>query len=160
MVVELSILHLSDIHLSDEKLKDFSIIRTALVDRIQKIKAARGADPDVVIFSGDLVLRGQDRQDFELAKVEFIDPILKAANLSKTNFLIVPGNHDIDREIVRNDTVIEAGQKSTLRNREQLNHFIDQHLKSDPCTIFHFCKRTTLEIAFDRLRSLRRINLR
>jgi predicted MPP superfamily phosphohydrolase len=136
--LDLSILHLSDIHFSNKKLKDYSIVRAALLKRIAALREERKASPDIVIFSGDLVQGGQDIGDFATAKHEFIDPILAAANVPSEAFLIVPGNHDIDREVVRGDTIIEGGQRTALRNRDALNQYIDKYLAADPSTHAHF----------------------
>lgn len=132
----IEILHLSDLHLSSNSLTDFSIVRTALIKRLEAEVRDRGA-PDVVVFSGDIVQAGSALSEFELAKAEFIDPVLIAAQVSQDRFLIVPGNHDIDREVVRSEPELESGLKLNLADRAALNRFID---KSKSKSAFHFAR--------------------
>lgn len=124
--MRIEILHLSDLHLSSKYLSDFSVVRSALINRLEEEVGVRGA-PDVVVFSGDLVQAGSTLTEFEIAKKEFIDPVLKAASVTQDRFLIVPGNHDIDREAVRSELELESGLRLKLSNRDALNRFIDTH---------------------------------
>jgi 3',5'-cyclic AMP phosphodiesterase CpdA len=116
--MRIEILHLSDLHLSSQYLTDLSVVREALISRLNAEVQARGA-PDVVVFSGDLVQAGS-ALEFELAKKEFIDPVLRATTVTQDRFIIVPGNHDIDREAVRSEPELESGLKLKLNNRDAL----------------------------------------
>jgi hypothetical protein len=134
--VRLEILHLSDLHLSPKHFNDFSIVRGALLERIKAQVDLSGA-PDLVVFSGDLVQAGASVDDFEYAQREFIDPVLSAAKVKPDRFFIVPGNHDIDRDSVRQELELEQGLKSSLKDRTSLNNFID---KNRPKTSYHFAR--------------------
>jgi hypothetical protein len=83
----------------------------------------------LVIFSGDLVHAGGTDDYFYIANEKLIEPVLSAAHLSQSYFFIVPGNHDIDREEVRRNAVIEDGQFTSLSSREKVNSFVDQILR-------------------------------
>src|ERR1700685_331156 len=127
--MRIEILHLSDVHLSRDKLSDYLVVRVGLRDRIESLIQSNGK-PDLIVFSGDLVEAGVRLENFELAYGEFIEPVLLAAQVPKDRFFIVPGNHDIDRESVRNDPMIDQGQRNFLKNRESLNDFIAKNLSA------------------------------
>jgi predicted MPP superfamily phosphohydrolase len=135
--MRLNILHLSDVHLNNEKLNDFLIVRAALRSRIASLIEEKGR-PDVVVFSGDLVQAGARLDNFEFAYNEFIEPVLLATKITREQFFIVPGNHDIDRETVRNDPMMDQGQRNFLKNREALNDFITKNL--DGSQPHHFAR--------------------
>jgi predicted MPP superfamily phosphohydrolase len=133
----LNILHISDVHFSASKLKDFEFVRDALLkDLPAQIENVR---PHLVIFSGDIVHAGGKDDDFYLAHQQLVEPVLKLINLPADRFFIVPGNHDVDRDEVRNDPVSEDGQFTSLSSREALNAFIDQRIKK-PKETFYFSR--------------------
>jgi hypothetical protein len=57
------------------------------------------------VFSGDLTYSGK-RDEYRVALKEFIEPVLKACDLVDSGkmrfdrFFIVPGNHDVDRDLL------------------------------------------------------------
>ena len=131
----LNILHISDVHLSATKLKDFEFVRDALLrDLPDQIKNIR---PHLLIFSGDMVHAGGNDDDFYVAHQQLIEPLLRLLELPSNRFLIVPGNHDVDRDEVRNDPVNEDGQFTSLSNREAVNAFIDRNIRK-PRENFYF----------------------
>jgi predicted MPP superfamily phosphohydrolase len=80
-----------------------------------------GVQPDLVVFTGDLVQAGTC---FEDVKAAFIDPL--RAQVGGAPIIIAPGNHDIQRDVVRDaGGFIEAGLKSQLNSVDKLNAFID-----------------------------------
>ena len=90
-------LHLSDWH---QKGKDFD--RTFVRDKlIADIKNRNDISNDLtkidfVIFSGDVAFGGKP-EEYQAAKKELFEHILKACDLGPESLFIVPGNHDIDR---------------------------------------------------------------
>ncbi|MBV1800662.1 HEAT repeat domain-containing protein [Siccirubricoccus sp. G192] len=92
-------LHLSDWH---QKGEDFG--RTVVLDRLiddirQRANIDRSlANLDFVIFSGDLAFAGQPTE-FAAARKLLLDPVLEALGLKPERLFIVPGNHDLDRQI-------------------------------------------------------------
>ena len=122
----LTILHISDIHLSRPKFSDFEFVKNALFRDLAEQKTVR--KPDIICFSGDLVHAGGIDDDFYMVNEHLIEPLLKATELSQNNFFLVPGNHDIDRDEVRNNSVVEDGQFNSLSSREKVNAFVDQIL--------------------------------
>ncbi len=91
-------LHLSDWH---QKSKEFDrqVVIAAL---IQDIKGRMAISPDLeridfIIFSGDVAFSGKP-EEYEAAKTELFDPLLKACGLKPNRLLIVPGNHHLDMD--------------------------------------------------------------
>jgi predicted phosphodiesterase len=100
MMAKLTWLHLSDWH---QKGQDFDrqVVRDAL---IRDIRQRSEIDPnlaqiDFVIFSGDLAFSGQS-EEYEAARAYLLDPVLEATGLKAKQVFFVPGNHDMDRDIV------------------------------------------------------------
>jgi len=99
-------LHLSDWHQGAE-----SFDRKVLRDKLIEDLAARDriapelADIDFVVFSGDLAYSGKDEQ-YQTARVEYLEPVLRTVGLDGAadgrheRLIIVPGNHDLDRDHV------------------------------------------------------------
>ncbi|WP_082656400.1 metallophosphoesterase family protein [Bradyrhizobium valentinum] len=122
----MKVLHLSDLHLSAKHQHDEEIVLKAAIEAIEAHRDDAGAF-DLVIFSGDLVKRGGDENVFQTARSTFIKRFLDAAGVSQDQFVICPGNHDIDRDVVRKVGYIETGLLKTLTNRSDINKFIDDH---------------------------------
>ncbi len=89
----MKILHLTDFHF-ESKLK--SIQKThKMVDNL--IKSLSDCKPDLILFTGDLVQKGDSVEDFLKAKELLLDKIITELKIEKTNLLICPGNHDVFR---------------------------------------------------------------
>jgi predicted MPP superfamily phosphohydrolase len=122
----MKVLHLSDLHLSAKQQHDEEIVLKAAIDAISAHRNEAGAF-DLLIFSGDLVNRGGDQNVFKTATSTFIERFLVAAGVSANQFVVCPGNHDIDRDVVRKVPYVEAGLLKTLTNRSDINKFVDDH---------------------------------
>ena len=118
-----NILHLSDLHINNENLYDIKIIVNALIEDIKNFKQ-KGKAIDFICFTGDMINRG-DKADKELALAldYFVTPLLDETSLPPEKFLLIPGNHDIDRSKI--DHFSEKGLKSELTNRQAINQFLD-----------------------------------
>jgi hypothetical protein len=98
--------HLSDWH---QRGVDFdrSVVRDALIrdlgDRTRNISEDLRR-VDFIVFSGDLAFSGKP-EEYRVARKEFVDPVLKACDLVDGSglrldrFFVVPGNHDVDRDL-------------------------------------------------------------
>jgi predicted MPP superfamily phosphohydrolase len=131
MTRPICILHLSDLHFSGTADADIKIVIAALVKDINREVNEKKTIIDLVVFSGDLVEKGGTLNLFEEAKKDFIEKVITAAKISGERFVICPGNHDIDRELVRREAWAEAGLLATLKSRHEINNFIDAHLSGD-----------------------------
>ena len=115
------LLHLSDIHFRGGKTWDSAPVLRDLTRFIAQ-EVAEGYVPDLVAFTGDLAFSGK-AEEYELARRWLEDelwPALKAEgsdSLPRDRLLLVPGNHDLDRDAV--DFVAEATQIALLSQRDQ-----------------------------------------
>ena len=94
-------LHLSDWH---QKGPDFDrqVVRDALVKDIRE--RAERIDPalervDFVVFSGDVTIAGK-AEEFTAARQYLFDQVLAAVGLEPALLFLVPGNHDLSRDII------------------------------------------------------------
>jgi len=94
-------------------------VLNALIDTLRK-DAAKGWQPDVIFFTGDLADKGKDYTKAE----KFFDDLLDATGLTerfqdeaKRRLFVVPGNHDVDR-----DKTMKA-LKRTLNTKEESDAF-------------------------------------
>lgn len=108
------IVQLSDIHLSKDNLEDFKnyYLQGLIVD-LKKFHSEKLVD--VILFTGDLVDKGGNSlgiEPYHVFKDEVIVPIIKALDMSTDQVLLLPGNHDVNRQEI--DEFTEAGLCSTL----------------------------------------------
>ncbi|HLP46096.1 MAG TPA: AAA family ATPase [Candidatus Kapabacteria bacterium] len=118
---EITILHLSDIHFKKNKDEESKMFRQTvwqrLIDAVITHTKEHG-NPDFVVITGDIAFSGK-KHEYDDALV-FLEK-LKSALPKETEFLTVPGNHDVDRS-----------QVSALFSLHQLVHLgkTDQLLES------------------------------
>jgi predicted phosphodiesterase len=97
-----TVLQLTDLHLTNRKShdKEQEIVISALLADIEVMTQA-GLKPDLVLFTGDLV-NDADEKDITLDAVEkFLAPLLQKVRLNGDRLIIVPGNHDLSRDVVQ-----------------------------------------------------------
>lgn len=94
------IIHLSDFHINSKNIGNIKEICPRLIDDIKK-NCAEG-DIALVVCSGDLVYSGSS-ENFSLAFDNFIEPILSGLNIKESQFIYVPGNHEVDISKVDKD---------------------------------------------------------
>jgi len=80
---------------------------------------------DLFIFTGDLVKRGDDEDSFKLAREQFLNPCIAAANLDYSRLLVVSGNHDV--QLGQLNEYFEDGISSRLISRDEINKFLDEY---------------------------------
>ncbi len=90
------ILHLSDFHFRKDREDDFRDVLMGLGKTVGDI-AKEDKAPNFVVLTGDLAHSGT-KIDYTLVKKWIDGHLLKAIkNFKKENLLIIPGNHDVDR---------------------------------------------------------------
>lgn len=108
---KISILHISDLHKDDDD--SYADLLSSLIDDIDNCKKNNGIKkPDMIVVSGD-VIRGAvgDNADNEIkTQYEQVASFLESLVLTflggdKRKIIIVPGNHDINREISKKSMV-------------------------------------------------------
>jgi predicted MPP superfamily phosphohydrolase len=155
-------LHLSDLHTCAPKTgwDSYRVLET-LEDDLKYMENHYDLHPDFIVFTGDAVFGHLPTQGFNIAeqfkdaerffsrvRESFISPV------PKNRFFIVPGNHDIDRNMVTDDQIqwlltqgnqdaitamIHSGNRQWQRAMERLNSYKDFleneeyfHLLPDP----------------------------
>lgn len=112
-------LHLSDIHFKSNEHYENQKMRDMLVEKLKVI--IKDKDIDIIFITGDL---SYQCSGYDKSLQKFIEDILRVTSLDKKNLFIVPGNHDIKRNQVRqlvingtrNDNFIfEKGTLDTLK---------------------------------------------
>ncbi len=104
------ILHLSDFHFSEERKWDADPVLKGLTVEVGKFVEA-GLTPDVVAITGDVGSKG-NKDDYKHAENWINGELLPALpeGFPKDNILIVPGNHDVDRDkVVKSANVLQSG---------------------------------------------------
>jgi predicted MPP superfamily phosphohydrolase len=104
------ILHLSDAHFSEGSAWDSDPLLREAIDYIRR-EVAAGLTPDLVAFTGDLAYAGKEAE-YKLAR-DWLDRLwaVLPQDLPRDRLLIVPGNHDVDRNLVtRSNLGEEAGR--------------------------------------------------
>ncbi|MBV5346694.1 metallophosphoesterase, partial [bacterium] len=115
------ILHLSDLHFRADTAWDREPVLRHLAAAIGA-EVAQGLAPDLVAITGDLAHSGK-AAEYALARrwlAEALWPTLSAKDappLPRDRLLLVPGNHDVDREAV--DEIAEAVQGALLAGCDQ-----------------------------------------
>jgi predicted MPP superfamily phosphohydrolase len=119
----MKILHLSDFHYKSSA-KDIAA-QNLLVEKLCEDLVSE-TDVDFLIFTGDLVFSGKDRNDFDKAYEDFLFKVGKTLGLNKRQIIICPGNHDVNRAKV-NEPIKEFLRK--IDSNEKLSSFVE---KDDP----------------------------
>lgn len=86
------ILHISDFHFEGKNLGEYKAFVKKLCEAVSD-KAI-----DLIVFSGDLVYDGKSEKLYAGAESLLLFPLLEATSLKPENVLVVPGNHDVDRD--------------------------------------------------------------
>ncbi len=95
-------LHLSDLHFGLSKTAKGQIILDELLSDIGKLTHQIGS-PDFIFITGDVGFTANPNE-YEEAK-KWIDRLLTVTNTSKDKLYIVPGNHDIDRNLIARTSI-------------------------------------------------------
>jgi len=120
-----AIIHIADIHFKKNEHEGVSLVLRKFVEDLKnQIKILEGYHLYLAI-TGDIVCSGSDCNAFEIFKNEF-GSYIKELGLSKKVIMIVPGNHDIDRESLEKDFNKLKSCIETNSSEERLfNDFLD-----------------------------------
>jgi len=114
-------LHLSDVHFreSHSDQYDSDIVIESLLDDIDTRIKKDELNPDFIAFTGDLAFSGKP-SEYDLAR-EFFNELLRITGLARERLFIVPGNHDIDRNISKQGAIAIS---KMLTDRQFTNAFL------------------------------------
>jgi hypothetical protein len=119
------ILHLSDLHLSNEKemMQHYNFLKLDLIHSLNLKKI------DFLVISGDICDRPEQCQ-YDVA-VKFLKLLCAEFNIDKENVIVVPGNHDCEREISK-QAYDKKGEKvvDILKYQERYKLFSECFYKS------------------------------
>lgn len=97
---KVGILHISDVHINASSILEIDSLVEKLINDIKKVKDENDINIDLICFTGDLIAGGDkafnDEMQIQLAEEHFISPLLEAIGLTKKEFILVPGNHEVD----------------------------------------------------------------
>ena len=115
-------IHLSDFHFSKEEHKkwDEQIVLKDLLEDITDRIAFDDLRPDFILVSGDVAFSGS-LEEYRSAGL-FFDELLKITGLEKKDLVIVPGNHDVNRNAV---TFSENAITSSIVDRQTVVQVLD-----------------------------------
>lgn len=92
-------LHLSDLHFKADEKWDRRATLAALIRKVKELKE-EGRGPDLVFLTGDIAYSGK-KVEYDQAFV-FLDQLQAATGLEPSKrFFLIPGNHDVDRGLVK-----------------------------------------------------------
>lgn len=106
-------LHVSDFPIRGGDSYDQDVVLRALVKGVADDRG-QGPKPDVIFATGDIAHSGKE-QEYAIAS-KFFDALLAAAKPSKDRLFVIPGNHDVDREL-------GIGLARTLDSREESDKY-------------------------------------
>ena len=124
--MEVTWLHISDFHFKDNDRYESNRCLTALVEAVRNFRVRKHLRPDMIFATGDIAFNGKESQ-YQLAE-KFFDALLDAADIEKKWLFIVPGNHDVDRDIGRKFI-------RTLNDNDHSNEFFQQYQANPHITL-------------------------
>ena len=99
---------------------------SSLIDRILTDRD-KGLSPDIVVVTGDIAFQGI-KDEYDQAAV-FFDRLLQGLDLSKKQIFIVPGNHDVNRQLYRASDIPSYHSMRALNEEFENRDFRNQLLK-------------------------------
>jgi len=115
----LRLLHISDLHLAASLAQGQELLVSAMLRDVATL--SRGSPIDVVVFTGDLAATGK-AEEFAAARSVLLGPLLEVLNLPPDRFVLVPGNHDLDRDKI--DEFLEPGL-GQMANTETVDRLVN-----------------------------------
>ena len=104
------ILHLSDLHVKE----DTNDLRREIQALENDLKENYDA-VDYIVITGDLTFSGKKEQ-FDVIATRLIPRLKAIAKVNPRNIIVVPGNHDIDRDLV--PSIQKSGIKSLVEMKD------------------------------------------
>lgn len=114
------LLHLSDLHSFAKALPLHQGVLDAALEKV--VELHKQSPVHLLVVSGDLAMSGTEA-DYLSVQESFLDPFVNALGLPLEQVVLVPGNHDVDRD--RIDSITEAGLVSYLDSLDRLRMFTD-----------------------------------
>ena len=120
------IIHFSDFHLNKRNLENWNyFIKESL---LAELKTIHDEHPiDLIFLTGDLIDKGgisfsTIKEAFSEFKTNIITPILTTLNLPIERFLIIPGNHDLNKQA--EEDWEDEGLKIHLKDSDKIQNLV------------------------------------
>lgn len=124
---KLGIVHISDAHLQKKDIEEIKKIIEKLIEDVRKVASETDQIPNLICFTGDLIQRGDYAKEVEnewkLANEIIVAPIWEQLNVEKDNFIIVPGNHEVNRNEI--EKYSEKGFMG-ITNRQEIDDLVKE----------------------------------
>ena len=121
----LTYVHLSDIHFGQEKGPEVYVhddVKECLIADVATLKVTAGIERmDGIIVTGDVAFSGK-KAEYDFA-AQWLDRLTQAIGCEKTDVIVVPGNHDIDRDRITPAAKLMLGHLHESGIHE-LEHFL------------------------------------
>jgi predicted MPP superfamily phosphohydrolase len=128
------ILHIADIHFRhpecNTNMDADRPFRTALVNDVRD-QVGRLGCIDAILVGGDIAYRGH-AEEYSVA-LEWLRQLTSAAGCTMEDVFVVPGNHDVDRNVIKTQRSVSNAQRAISsatnerRERELLDQLRDEH---------------------------------
>lgn len=113
----MNILHISDYHF-DGNSTHFS---DCVIEKIVTALKNNSKKVDFILFTGDLVYSASINEHFDQARKKLFDHLCGELNVSSSNLIFCPGNHDIDRNRIHK--AVMPFFKQEVNSLKELNDF-------------------------------------
>lgn len=133
------ILHFSDFHLDNDGITQSRYLMDRMMDVVGRLHSEKPFD--LVIFSGDMIDKGgksfkSPEEGYARFREIVIARICEDLNIDETRFVAVPGNHEVNREMIVRQYDIDLEESLTTSNAILLhlsdsrkNHGFEERLK-------------------------------
>lgn len=115
------LLHISDLHARvGNDASDQAVLVDAMLADVEQLAHQRAFD--VVVMTGDIAYSGQ-APEYSAAEELLFRPMLDLLRLPRERCVLVPGNHDVDRQRVKRFE--ETGFQTELISRDAVNELLE-----------------------------------
>ncbi len=124
--MNIGILHVSDLHISNKTCDSIDEMVNKLIKDVKKVKTDNSFEINYICFTGDLIDRGDQavsgEKQLDLGITHFIEPLLKELDIESNNFILVPGNHEVNIKEIAQAT--EKGL-AIINSKEEFDEVIE-----------------------------------
>lgn len=130
----IKIIQISDFHYADTT--SHKMMRQRVCDKIRNI------NPDLLLITGDLHNYGNDFEPFK----QYIKDLMAEGNLKNSDVFIVPGNHDVDKNLSDEDARNRKAYIGYILNKIEKNPDCYKDYRDDLASCFKGFNDTVKEV--------------
>lgn len=123
--MSISIIYLSDIHFGLSKEEDQGKVLSSFLDDISGQISSLQSKSIFLVISGDLVQDADETNVYDNFDKKFLNPLLDRIGISHEKVIMVPGNHDIQRNEVSQIKDVYFPFIDNLRTEKSFNDALD-----------------------------------